>query len=199
SVEQWVQTALRQNLALVSARLAAEIARDTIDIQRGSRFPTLSVSMGYSGSTQDQVQRIFDGGNVDIRPSNTKPEGYNWSLDLRFPIFSGGFNSSRIRQSVYEHRAALEAVARGQRQTERVTRDAYLGVISDINRVRALAQAVQSAETALRANEAGFEVGTRTTVDVLIAQNQLTRAQTDYARSRYDYILNVLRLQQAAG
>ncbi|MBN1240967.1 MAG: TolC family protein, partial [Gammaproteobacteria bacterium] len=71
--------------------------------------------------------------------------------------------------------------------------------VSSISQVRALAQAVESAETALRATEAGFEVGTRTSVDVLVSQENLRQAQTNYARSRYDYILNVLRLRQAAG
>jgi outer membrane protein len=85
------------------------------------------------------------------------------------------------------------------RQTERETRDAYLGVMSDVSRVRALQQAVESNRTALRATEAGFEVGTRTTVDVIISQNALLQAETQYAQSRYNYIINVLRLKQAAG
>ena len=72
-------------------------------------------------------------------------------------------------------------------------------MISEISRVRALRQAVESNRTALRATEAGFEVGTQTTVDVLASQNNLRRAETTYSRSRYDYMLNVLRLKQAAG
>jgi outer membrane protein len=74
-----------------------------------------------------------------------------------------------------------------------------LGVISEISRVRALRQSVESNRTALRATEAGFEVGTQTTVDVLASQRQLRVAETTYSRSRYDYMLNVLRLKQAAG
>ena len=100
---------------------------------------------------------------------------------------------------MYQHRATLETLERVARQTERQTRDAYLGVISEISRVRALSQAVQSSEIALQATEAGFQVGTRTTVDVLLSQNILARARTNFAHSRYDYILNVLSLQQAAG
>ena len=100
---------------------------------------------------------------------------------------------------MYERRAALEDLEAVSRATERETRDAYLSVISEISRVRALSQAVTSSETALRATEAGFEVGTRTTVEVLMAQNNLSTAETAYARSRYDYILNILRLRFAAG
>jgi outer membrane protein len=100
---------------------------------------------------------------------------------------------------VYQHRAAAEALERIARQTERQTRDAYLGVISEISRVRALRQSVESNRTALRATEAGFDVGTQTTVDVLTSQTNLRQAETTYSRSRYDYILNVLLLKQAAG
>jgi outer membrane protein len=127
-----------------------------------------------------------------------------WAMTVGFrnrsvPLFTGGLNRSRIQQSVYRHRAAMESLERIARQTERQARDAYLGVTSEISRVQALRQAVESSQTALRATEAGFEVGTRTSVDVLISQNNLRRAETTYARSRYDYILNVLRLKQAAG
>ena len=208
--EQWVMTALAQNLALVSSRIAADIAQDDIAIQRAGRLPTLNLSAAYSDSTTDQVVTIFNSPNAVgcaagstahgvLRPTFTAPEGYNWQLELRFPIYTGGLNRSRIQQSVYTHRAASEALERVARQTERQTRDAYLGVLSEISRVKAVRQAVESSRTALRAGEAGFEVGTRTTVDVLTLQDNLRQAETTFARSRYDYILNVLRLKQAAG
>lgn len=200
SAEQWVATALQQNLALVSSRLQAEVASDNIDIQRGNRLPTLSLSAGYSEDSNDRSQTIYNSAGVAQTSLTTqRPDGRSWSINLNFPIFTGGLNRSRIQQSVYQHRAATEALERIARQTEREARDAYLGVISEISRVRALRQAVESNRTALRATEAGFEVGTQTTVDVLASQNNLRRAETTYSRSRYDYILNVLRLKQAAG
>lgn len=205
NAEQWVRTALQQNLTLVSNRITADIVQDDITIQRASRFPTLSFSAGLSDRSSetlaiiDTIDPITGLPTTNVRDSLTEPQGYSWSFDLRVPLFSGGLNSSRIEQAVYRYRAALASLERVARQTERETRDAYLGVISEISRVRALRQAVESSETALRATEAGFEVGTRTTVDVLASQDVLRRAQTNYARSRYDYMLNVLRLQQAAG
>ena len=81
-----------------------------------------------------------------------------------------------------------------QIETERATRDAYLGVNSEISRVRALRQAVESSRTALEATQAGFDVGTRTIVDVLNSQFALYQSITNYYQSRYDYILNVMRL-----
>jgi outer membrane protein len=115
------------------------------------------------------------------------------------PIYSGGAVASRVREATYLHQASQQLLERTARQTERQTRDAFLSVTSEISRVQALAQAVESSQTALRATEAGFEVGTRTTVDVLQSRRQLFEAQRDYANSRYTYLVNALLLKQAAG
>ncbi len=200
SPEDWVQMALQQNLSLISSRIATEVAQDDIAIQRANRLPTVSLSASYTDDTNDRVQTLYnDPMPATVSVSTQMPQGHSWSIDVRFPLLTGGLNRSRIQQSVYQHRAATESLERVARQTEREARDAYLGVISEISRVRALRQAVESNRTALRATEAGFEVGTQTTVDVLLAQNNLRRTETTYSRSRYDYILNVLRLKQAAG
>jgi outer membrane protein len=120
-------------------------------------------------------------------------------VQVTFPIYSGGATSSRVREAVYRQRAARERLERTARETERQTRDAYLNVLSGIARVQSLKQLVQSNEVALQATEAGYEVGTRTAVDVLLARQRLFQAQSDYARTRYDYVLNVLALERAAG
>ena len=209
--EVWVQTALDRNLALLSSRIASDIALDDVTIQRSVRYPTFSLSgnMGESGSSTSRFNNLVANPPcVDLQVfgcppeetgSRSEAESYSFSLNFSVPIYSGGINESRIQQAVYQHRATLEALERVARATEREARDAYLSVISEIARVRALRQAVESSATALRATEAGFEVGTRTTVDVLVSQNTLRRAETSYARSRYDYLLNILRLKQAAG
>ena len=196
--DEWVRVALDSNLALQSSRLAADVANDQIKIEKGSRLPTLSLTANYNEDEQDRVQTLFRA-LVESTPSTQLPQGRSWNLDLRFPIYTGGLNRSRVNQSVLQHRAAQETLERIARQTERQTRDAYLGVISEISRVRALRQAVESNRTALRATEAGFEVGTQTTVDVLASQRNLRIQETTYSRSRYDYMLNVLALKRAAG
>ena len=104
-----------------------------------------------------------------------------------------------MRQAEYQWIAAKEGVVQSSRATERQARDSYLGVISGIARVQALRQAVESNHTALKATEAGYEVGTRTSVDVLNARRNLVQAETDYATARYDYIVSVLQLRLAAG
>jgi outer membrane protein len=198
NADEWVRVALDSNLTLQSSRLAADVANDEIAIQKGSRLPEISLTANYNDDEQSRVQTLFRQ-LVETTPSTQLPEGRSWSLDLTFPLYTGGRNKSLIQQSVYQHRAAQNTLERIARQTERQTRDAYLGVISEIQRVRAWRQSVESNRTALRATEAGFEVGTQTTVDVLASQRNLRQAETTYSRSRYDYMLNVLRLKQAAG
>lgn len=198
--EQWVNTALEQNLQIISARLATDIAKQDVRVARAGHLPSIDLvaSRGDQDYEGDQVGRNVAGVS-STAPADQTQTTDSIGIQVTIPIYSGGATSSRVRQQVYLHRAARERLERANRETERLARDSYLGVLSEISRVRALRQAVESSQTALQATEAGFEVGTRTTVDVLDARRQLFEAQTNYARSRYDYILNVLQLQLATG
>lgn len=198
--EVWVETALAQNATVLSNQIGSEIARDDMRVTRSGHFPTVDLVASYSDTDISGTGTFA--GNVGI-PS-TSPIGRDASdeqVQIRFavPIFSGLNQSSQVKEAAYRHIAAKERYERAARQATRETRDAFLGVTSDISRVKALKQALASAQTALEASEAGFDVGTRTTVDVLIARRQLFAADVNYARSRYDYILDVLLLKQAAG
>jgi outer membrane protein len=197
SEDRWVDMALQQNLSLVSSRLAADIARDNVSAARGGHYPSLDlVASGYKLNT-DATSTNTDGSlyGTQTVDQNQRTIG----IQLTFPLYSGGMVSSQVRQAVYEHRAAKERLERVARQTEHDARDAYLGVISEINRVKALRRAVESNTTALNATQAGYEAGTRTAVDVLESRRRWIQAKTDYSRSRYDYMMNVLKLQEAAG
>ncbi len=196
--QSWIDQAMAQNLALVASRLDERIARDEIAFQRTGHYPTLELVARYSDTTTEVFDQVRDGNSLADLPTL---DGTGDSITLQFsvPLFSGGRTSSRVREAVYLHRAASEQLQRVARETERATRDAYLGVLSEISRVRALDQAVASSRTALEATEAGFEVGTRTIVDVLDSQRALYQAITNYYQSRYVYVGNVLRLKQAAG
>ena len=193
---QWVERSMEQNLALISSRLAADIARDNVRAAFGGHLPELDLVASKS-KVETSSAINFVSGNVGTRLSDTEDESY--TLQVTMPLFSGGAAQSRVRQSEFQWRAARERLTRVSRQTERQARDAYLGVISEISRVNALRQALESSQTALKATEAGYEVGTRTAVDVLEGRRSLAVAQTNYSRSRYDYILNVMRLRLASG
>ena len=193
---QWVNISLEQNLSLVSNRLAADIARDNVHEAFGGHLPVINLVAGRSFQQQnaDEIFEYLPFSNVDSH-FNDRQIG----LQVTVPIFSGGYTQSKVRQAQYLWIAAKEAVVQSSRATERQARDAYLGVISGIARVQALQQALASNETALKATEAGYDVGTRTSLDVLNARKNLVQAQTDYSGSRYDYIVSILQLRLAAG
>jgi len=196
----WVDLALSQNLTLIASRLDERIARDEIAFRRTGHYPTLDL-VARTGESNEEGDAATAGGPVppSVSAIDQTQETDVISLQLRVPIFTGGNTTSRVREAVYLHRAAREQLQRVTRETERQARDSYLGFVSERSRVKALEQAVQSSRTALEATQAGFEVGTRTIVDVLNSQFSLYLAITNYYQSRYDYVLNALRLKQAAG
>jgi outer membrane protein len=198
--DRWVNISLEQNPTLVSSRLAADIARDNVNVAKGGHLPTLDLVAGrsYTYSSADE-SFLIENQNFPFNDVESKINDRQIGLQFTLPIFSGGLTQSKVRQAEYQWIAAKEGVVQSSRATERQARDAYLGVISGIARVQSLRQALESNETALKATEAGYEVGTRTSVDVLNARKNLVQAQTDYASSRYDYIVSVLQLRLAAG
>ena len=205
SERDWVDMSLGQNLNLVASRLDEKLARDEISFRRNGHYPSLELTARMNEQDTDIDQR-YD----FIDPITGQPDSVSFSdsisgeseglfLSFNLPLFAGGGTSSRVREAVYLHRASREQLQRVTRETERQSRDAYLGVLAEESRVKALEQAVSSSRTALEATQAGFDVGTRTIVDVLNSQFSLYAAITNYYRSRYDYILNALKLKQAAG
>jgi len=206
---QWVDLAMQQNRSLISSQIGTEIAKDNVSLARTGHYPTVDLVASRNNTNNDGFSRApcravlnCDGADIGtVVRSNTGTDLANDAVSLQFamPFFSGGSTSARVQQAVYQHRASRERLERTARETERQTRDAYLGVISEISRVQALKQAFESSKTALKATEAGFDVGTRTTVDVLAARRTVFVAETNYLRSRYDYLINGLRLKQAAG
>ena len=200
NVDTWVASSLQQNSAVVASRLAVDIAGDTIDLRRAGHYPTIDLILGRSqdyGDIESTVTTDLGPQPADVSPNDQTTDTVG--LRVNVPIYSGGGTSARVRQAVLEQRAAKDRLDRTMRETERLTRDSYEGVLSEMSRVGALKKALESSQTALEATEAGFEVGTRTTVDVLIARQNLTTARTAYLKSRYDYLLNVVTLKLAAG
>ena len=184
-IDKWTEIALERNLRLLAARHDTEIARKQIGRVRAGDSPTLD-AVGSFG-LRDTASGFGENRHANV------------GLRLTIPLYNGGSVLSRTRESRHLHQRALDVLERERRRAQRETRDAYLGVNSGISRVNALEQAVRSSETAAEAIEAGFQVGTRTSVDVLDAQRDLFRARRDLSEARYSYILNVLRLKRAAG
>lgn len=191
-IEAWVKNAREGNLDVLAARLSADIADTGISIARAGHYPTVDLngSHAVSGSSINA-----DGGGTADRETTSD----RLTLQLTLPIFSGLATQSRVREATSTREQRRAQYEGAQRFAERQTRDAYFGVLSGSARVTALKQAVVSSVTALDAARSGQEVGTRTFIDVLNAQQQLSAAQRDYYRSRYDYLLAGLLLRQAAG
>ncbi len=187
AIEQWTNQSLQNNLNVLSARHEADVIRQEIDVQKAGHYPTLDLVArhGYDSS----------GGRFGGTQTHTTSVG----VELAVPIFQGGLVNSRVREAHENYSASMQLLEQRRRAAQRLTRQSYLGVISGISQVNALKQAVVSSETALQATEAGFEVGTRTAVDVVAAERTTLQARRDYSSARYDYLLDTLRLKQAAG
>ncbi len=187
-LDDWVNNALQNNFKLMAAEAATTVALQGMEQQRANRHPTLDLVASY--------------GNTDYSGSSTterEQTDTSLGLQLNIPLYQGGGISAGIKRANAQLAQAKDALEQQRRATQREASDAYLSVLAGISRVKALQQAVVSSESALNATEAGYEVGTRTTVDVLNARRELFRTQRDFARARYDYILANLRLQQATG
>ncbi len=187
--EKWTAMAQEQNPLLLAATSATSAAKDQVEVQRAGHLPTLDLIARYQYRDND-----FGGTGFPIRRIDS-----SIGVQVDVPIFQGGLISSRTRQASYQFIEAQEDQKEQLLEVQLQTRDSYRGVAVEISKVKALKQAILSSEKALEASQAGFDAGTRTIVDVLDSQRELLRARRDHARSRYDYLLNTLRLKQAAG
>jgi outer membrane protein len=187
--ESWVETALATNPLIAAASEARLAAEKEIQRQRAGHFPTVAATATYINSS-DNGGRF--GGALDA-------EDTIFGLQMNVPIFQGGLVRSRVREAQARLREATERLDGQRRATTRQTRDAYLGVNAAVSRIDALRAAVVSNSSALEATQLGYRVGTRTSVDVLDAQRALYGARRDLSAARYDYVVNLLALRQAAG
>ncbi|SDJ99873.1 TolC family outer membrane protein [Microbulbifer yueqingensis] len=196
----WVDFALANNFTLKAARLNADAARYSARAAASEHLPTLYGSVSYQDFRQDGEASTSVPGEptVDL-PIDTTRETTVTAVTLNVPIFTGGRLSANRREARSLAFQAEDLRNLTQRNTIQNTRTLHRNLVTDVSRVRARQQAVISAQSALEANQAGYEVGTRNIVDVLLAQRTLFQAQTDYANAIYDYIDNTLRLKRVAG
>lgn len=185
SMAAWTDIALQQNLQLKALELQTQIAKQEIKLRKADHYPSLGLFANHNFSDND------------IRAQEATRDAVG--LELNVPIYEGGLTSARVQEAAYLYSQAQENLEQLRRSVLRQARDAYRGVINGIGQVQALDQASISNTSALETTQAGFEVGTRTIVDVLLAQRGLFGARRDYNQARHEYILNVLRLKLAAG
>lgn len=196
--QSWIEMAMMSNPQVRAAQAGYEVADANVRLQRAGHFPTLDLVASYSDFTNNEYV-IRNDFQEPIGTTSLGNKDAQVRLLLNVPIYQGGFVSSRTRQAGLLMNAAGEDLDDQQRITERQTQNSYRAVLAGIQEVEAFGQAVISAESALQATQAGFEVGTRTIVDVLIAEQRYYQAQRDNSIARHAYIVNHLRLKAAAG
>ena len=187
-MDQWVASAEGQNLQLRVQQAALEIANQEVERNRGGRYPTLDLVASYSDSSAGSGSF----GGVDSNSTAI-------ALQLSLPVYTGGALASRVREATANREKARQDTEDARRQVALQTRQAFLGVTSGVAQVKALEQALVSSQSSLDSTKLGLEVGVRTGVDVLNAQQQLYSARRDLAQARYNYILSQLRLRAAVG
>ncbi|MGJ8692833.1 MAG: outer membrane channel protein TolC [Thalassotalea sp.] len=195
SANEWQQTAEAKSLELIFQKIGLDIAKENINIAKSGHYPTVSLSGNYSTKDDTLGGDSFTSGDFNAPGVNSHSIG----IEVNVPIYSGGATSSAVRQAQHSYVAASQDLVASHRTVVRTTRNAYNTVIANVSGIKSLEQAVLSAQSALQATEAGFEVGTRTIVDVLNSTRNLYNAKRNLSSTRYGYIQSILSLKRAAG
>lgn len=189
NIELWVHTAEQQNYSLLAARFSALAAREAIKSANAGHLPTLNATgnftYNYAGA---------DPGPVNFQKNQTTQGG----LSLTVPLFQGGQVVAQARQANYLYQKAIANQEKTHRSIISQTRQAYLGILSGISKLKADKQAIISNESGLRSTRLGYSAGVNTMLDVLQKQSDLFSSQQTYAQDQYNYIVTVLTLKQLA-
>ncbi|MCE9687049.1 outer membrane channel protein TolC [Shewanella sp. AS16] len=185
----WIKIAETSSLDLMAQRIAKDIAQETITLYKAGHMPSLSLNAGYSKGIEQKT------GNVDDPDFDNSSIG----VTLSIPIFQGFKVSSQVNQAQYQYVEASEKLEQIHRRVVKDVRNNFNNVGASISSIRAYEQSVVSSESALKATQAGFEVGTRTIVDVLNRTRDLYDSKRKLSDARYGYINSIMALKQAAG
>ncbi|WP_194439419.1 outer membrane channel protein TolC [Vibrio fluminensis] len=187
TIDALLSEAQQKNLSLLSARISQDIAKDNISNASSGHLPTLNLKGGYNLTDIDGDQGDNDSDNLNL------------GLQLEVPLYTGGSVTSATKQAEFAYVSASQELEKTYRSVVKDVRASNNDIGASIGALRAFEQTVISAESALEATEAGFDVGTRTIVDVLDATRRLYDANKSLSNARYNYILSVLSLRQAVG
>jgi outer membrane protein len=193
----WVDTAVQQNLNLLASNYAVSASEKTLSQRKAGHAPTLDAVASYKRGDNDAFG--FSNPNFTGQNYGGDVSQRTIGLELNVPIYSGGLTSSQVREAYSRLDQNEQQRESLRRQVVENTRNLHRAVNTDVEQVQARKQSIISNQSALEATEIGYQVGTRNIVDVLDAQRQLYSSVRDYNNTRYDYILDNLRLKQAAG
>lgn len=194
NIEEWVTAANDSSLAVAVAKAAYEIASQEIDRAKSGHYPTLDLNAvyNYNKTPASSLGEAFTGANVTSKNAQV-------GVVLSVPIFAGGGTQSRVREAIALRDRTQQDLENTQRTVAQAVRQNFLAVTNGIALVRALEQALASTQSQLESSILGRDVGVRTSVDVLNAQQQVFQGRRDLQQARYAYLLNTLRLKAATG
>ncbi|MFL0800632.1 MAG: TolC family outer membrane protein [Agarilytica sp.] len=190
--KDWVDFATQNNFALAAASLGAEALRQVANQSKAAHYPKLVGNISYSDSNTDSNTNGTFITDVDT-------DGPSFGITLSVPLFAGGRISASRRQAANNYLESKENYLQTQRDIIQQARSLHLTVLTDVATVKARKQAIKSNQSAVEATKAGYDVGTRDLVDVLVAQRSLYTAQSNYSDALYTYVLNTLKLKEVAG
>ena len=187
-INAWSQAAEKNSKKVQMAEYAVAVAEENVNLARAGKSPTVdlfarhsaSSTYGESGFDQDKLDAVV-------------------GIQLNIPLYTGGNTASKIREARHKLQQSRYLLEAEKRSAIQQTRASFLTITTGLTQLNALQQALKSNQVAAQATQTGFEVGTRTAVDVLLSVRETFRAQRDYTNARYDFLLNTLKLKQAAG
>ncbi|NOT84652.1 MAG: TolC family outer membrane protein [Methylococcaceae bacterium] len=189
SLDKWLDVATQNNLNIQIQQDAAKFSAQEIERAQAGHLPTLDAVASYNEQYANGSAWGFGS------DQSTATIG----VQLQIPLYQGGATSSRIRQATLNKQKALDDVDIARRQTELETQRAYLNLNTSIAQVQAYEQALNSSQSQVDSTSTGYDVGVRTSVDVLNAQQQLFAAKRDLLQARYHYLVNIIQLKAASG
>ncbi|WP_028387716.1 TolC family outer membrane protein [Legionella fairfieldensis] len=195
NVDEWVNTGLRQNYKLFAARFSLDAAREAIKMQSANSWPVFALQ---GNATETHNQGNNNSFNRAIFVPNRQANA-NVAIAMTFPVFQGGLVESKTRQAQYDFQTSSQQLEQIYRDVVVNSRIAFNTIIDGISKVKADRQTIISQQNSLESTEAQFEVGTRTMVDVVNAQQRLFEAQQQLASDQYDLINAILNLKYLAG
>jgi outer membrane protein len=204
NIDEWVKTALASNPSLQAQRDLSESARHNVTAAHAAHLPTLGASVSYSrnpawGPGNIGTASDANGNPLPVLRENTRRNDTTVGLVLTVPLFQGGGIIAREKQAIAQRDQTNDILEQDRRTVVSNTRNAFNAIEAGISSVEAQKAAVESAKTALDATQAGYQIGTRTIVDLLIAQQNYFLAQSDYSQARHAFVINQINLKYAAG
>jgi len=187
-IQGWIKQAEDVSYTIIASKLAYEVAQKD----------TNRAIAGHAPSVDLIAQRGYNDSESGINLTTFKSYSSQATIQITIPLFSGGYTQSVVREKSALASKALADYENTRRSVAQATRQAYLGFTSGLAQVKAYEAAETSALSALDSNKLGYEVGVRINIDVLNAQDTLFTTRRDLAKSRYDTILNGLKLKAQA-